>query len=71
MARAVEITLTPAIMGGLGYLLDRWLGTGPVFFLILFVFTIGYVVWKMFVRYDAEMRRHEANIPGHKPGAAT
>ena len=71
MARAVEITLTPAIMGGLGYLLDKWLGTWPVFFLLIFVFTIGYVVWKMFLRYDAEMRRHEAKIPGHKPGSST
>ena len=71
MAKAVELTLTPVIMGGIGLLLDRWLGTWPVFALIFFLFTIGYVVWKMFVRYDAEMRRHEANIPGRKPGAVS
>jgi len=71
MARAVEIVLTPVIMGFFGWLLDRWLGTWPVFALIFFVFTIGYVIWKMFVRYDEEMRRHEARIPGRKPGAIT
>ncbi|HTN81107.1 MAG TPA: AtpZ/AtpI family protein [Acidimicrobiales bacterium] len=76
MARAVEITLTPAIMGGLGYLLDRWLGTWPIFAAFFFVFTIVYVIWKMFVRYDQDMRSHEAKLPGHGlpghgPGAAT
>ena len=71
MARAFELTLTPVILGGLGCLLDRWLGTRPLFMLLFFLFTVGYVFWKLFVGYDAEMGRHEANIPGRKPGAAT
>jgi F0F1-type ATP synthase assembly protein I len=69
MARAVELALTPALMGGLGLLLDRWLGTWPVFAIFFFLFTIGYVAWKMFVRYDQDMRAHEAKLPGHDPGA--
>ena len=72
MARAVELSLTPAIMGGLGWLLDRWLGTWPVFALLFFVFTLGYVMWKSFVRYDHEMRAHEARLPGQRdPGSPT
>ena len=71
LSRAVELTVTPLIFGFFGWLLDRWLGTWPVFALIFFVFTVAYVIWKMFIRYDEEMRRHEAKIPGHKPGAVT
>ncbi len=67
MARAVELCLTPAIMGGLGLLLDRWLGTWPLFAGFFFLFTIVYVAWKMFVRYDRDMRAHEAKLPGHGP----
>ena len=54
------------ILGGLGWLLDRWLGTWPVFVLFFFVFTLGYVVWKMFVRYEHEMRttRHGCRRAG-------
>ena len=70
MARAVELSLTPAIMGFLGSLLDRWLGTWPVFAIAFFVFTLGYVIWKMFMRYEHEMQAHEANLPGRKPGPA-
>ena len=54
------------IFGFLGWLLDGRLGTRPVFMLVFFLFTLGYVVWKMFVRYDAEMRRHEASSPGRE-----
>ena len=71
MARAVELSLTPAIMGFLGSLLDRWLGTWPVFAIAFFVFTLGYVIWKMFMRYEHEMQAHEAKLPGRKSGPAT
>jgi F0F1-type ATP synthase assembly protein I len=60
MSRGMEFALTPAVFAGLGWLLDRWVGTH-------FVFTIGFLILGvvgMFVRtwigYDAEMRRHEA-----------
>lgn len=71
MARAVELALTPAIMGFLGSLLDRWLGTWPVFAIVFFVFTLGYVIWKMFVQYERDMREHESKIPGRKAGPVT
>jgi len=66
MSRAIELSLTPAIMGFLGSLLDRWLGTWPVFAIALFVFTLLYVIWKMFVQYDQAMRAHEAQLPGRR-----
>ena len=66
MSRAVELSLTPAIMGFLGSLLDRWLGTWPVFAIGLFVFTLLYVIWKMFMQYGEDMRAHEAKLPGRR-----
>ena len=66
MSRAVELSLTPAIMGFLGSLLDRWLGTWPVFAIALFVLTLVYVIWKMFMQYSADMRAHEANLPSRR-----
>lgn len=61
LAHAFEIALTPAIFGGVGYFLDRALGTSPLFLLALVFFAVcgvGYMSWH---RYDAEMKVHEAD----------
>jgi F0F1-type ATP synthase assembly protein I len=60
LARAFELALTPAIFGGLGFLADRALGTTPlltIVFLLFAVCGVGYMTW---FRYEAEMKRHEA-----------
>jgi F0F1-type ATP synthase assembly protein I len=62
MARAFELALTPTIMGGFGWLLDRWLGTGPWLFIALFLFTFCYLVWKFAKNYDMEMREQERKM---------
>lgn len=62
MGRATEIALLPAVFGGLGWLLDRWLGTRPVFFIVLVVFAFGGMLVRMWLGYDAAMRRHEAEL---------
>jgi F0F1-type ATP synthase assembly protein I len=64
LARAVELTVSPVIFGFLGFLLDGKLGTGPLFMLVLFAFTIGYLFWKQYVHYDAEMKEHERKLTG-------
>lgn len=64
LSMAVELAVTPTVFALLGWRLDAWLGTTPLFLLTLFLFTMGYVVWKLFVRYDAQMRRHEAKLGG-------
>ena len=61
MSRAFEMAATPAIFAGLGWLLDRQLGTRPLVLLVLFFFAIagvGYMTWR---RYEDEMQRHEAD----------
>lgn len=71
MAGAVELALTPAIFGFIGWLLDGWLGTRPVFMLGLGLFTLLYVGWRMMKGYDAEMREREGQLytqlRGRKP----
>jgi len=57
LARAVELTVSPVIFGLLGFLLDRWLGTRPLFMVALFAFTFGYLAWKQFSHYGAEMEK--------------
>jgi F0F1-type ATP synthase assembly protein I len=64
MSMAFELAVTPALFAFIGWRLDVWLGTTPLLLLVLFVFTIGYEIWKLFTRYDAMMRKHEAQMPG-------
>lgn len=64
MARAMEIAVTPIIFGFLGYRLDLWLGTRPAFTVVLATFCLGYLSWKMYVAYSAEMQAHEARLLG-------
>ena len=61
--RAFELALTPAIIGGFGYLLDRWLGLLPVFTIVFFLIGMGGVIARVWYGYDARMREHEAASP--------
>lgn len=61
---AVELAVTPALLALIGWQIDRWLGTGPLFLIVLFTFTIGYVAWKQFRAYDATMSRQEQELLG-------
>jgi F0F1-type ATP synthase assembly protein I len=52
------------IFGFFGWLLDRWLGTRPVFMLLFFALVLGYEFWKAYVAYGADMNRHQQRLPG-------
>jgi F0F1-type ATP synthase assembly protein I len=62
LSRAFELTLTPVILGAVGWFLDARFGTRPWIALTLFAFTIGYLAWKFYVRYDADMREQERRL---------
>jgi F0F1-type ATP synthase assembly protein I len=64
LSTAVELAVTPAAMGLIGWAIDSWLGTRPVFFIFLFAFTILYVSWKQYVAYAANMDRHQRELFG-------
>ena len=62
LARAFELVATPGIFALLGWLLDRRLGTSPLFAFVFFFIVLSYVVWKMYVGYVADMKRHEQGL---------
>jgi F0F1-type ATP synthase assembly protein I len=64
LAAAFELAVTSAIFAFLGWRLDEWLGTTPLFLIALFLFTVSYESWKLYRRYDADMRKHESELLG-------
>jgi hypothetical protein len=63
LSKAFELVVTPAIFGFVGFLVDRALGTVPIFTALFAVFVLGYMIWKLYVEYDAEMEKAEADKP--------
>jgi F0F1-type ATP synthase assembly protein I len=63
LSRAFEFAVTPAIFGGIGWLIDDRAGTSPLFLLLLILFAFVGMFIRMWLGYDTEMRRHEANAP--------
>ena len=63
LSRAFELAVTPAILGGIGYMLDRWLGLLPVLTIVFFLLGVFGVAARMYYGYDARMKEHEAAGP--------
>jgi F0F1-type ATP synthase assembly protein I len=51
------------LFGLLGWLLDRWIGTAPLFTLVLFLFGIVGMAVRTYYAYVEKMKREEANTP--------
>jgi len=62
-SRAFELAVTPAILGGFGFLLDRWLGLTPILTIIFFLVATAGVIARMYYGYAAKMAEHEAAGP--------
>ncbi len=67
LSTAFELSVTPIVMGLIGYGLDRWLGTRPFLMIAIFVFTFGYEIWKLFKRYELRMTEQQAKVKGLRP----
>ncbi len=61
--RAMELALTPVVAGGLGYVVDRVIGTVPLFTLVFLVLAVVATFVKMYYAYDAKMKAHDAESP--------
>lgn len=59
-ARGIELAVTPLVFGGLGWLVDGWLGTGPWLTLGFAAFALVGTIAKLWFTYDAEMRELES-----------
>lgn len=62
LAKAFELTMTPALFGGIGYLIDRRTDTKPWFTVCFVVFAIVGMFVKMWFSYDDEMKHHEKSM---------
>ena len=61
LSRAFELAVTPALFSGIGWLVDRWVGTTPLFTILLLLFAVAGVGYMTWFRYEEEMKRHEAD----------
>lgn len=60
IVQGLEVAFLFALFLGIGYLLDRWLGTSPIL-KITFVLIAGIGVFtRLKYAYDARMERHQA-----------
>jgi F0F1-type ATP synthase assembly protein I len=59
LGRGMESALMIAVFLGLGYLVDSWLGTRPLFMIALVLFGAVGVFVRMKYSYDAAMAVHE------------
>ena len=66
MSRAVEFAVTPLIFGLLGWWIDGKLGLRPLFMLVLSLFTLCYMSWRMLYDYNTRMKELEAEASGRK-----
>jgi F0F1-type ATP synthase assembly protein I len=67
----IEIALVPVVFGGIGWLLDRALGTSPLFTIGLVVFAFVGTFVKLWLRYDADMKAEEAAMPWNRRRTGT
>lgn len=67
LARGMEIVLSPLLLGGLGWLIDGWLGTDPFLAIGLGVLGVAGVFTKLKLGYDKAMAEVEADKPWTRP----
>ena len=60
LSTSFEFAATTAIFLGLGWLLDRWLGTAPIFMVALAIFCIIGKSILLAATYNEKMKRLEA-----------
>jgi F0F1-type ATP synthase assembly protein I len=69
--RGMDIALSVALFFGIGFFVDRWLGTTPLFMIVLTVVAvIGFFI-SLKYRYNAHMEQLEAERAARaRPGRA-
>jgi F0F1-type ATP synthase assembly protein I len=59
LGKGMDFAFTLALFFGLGYLLDRWFGTTPLFMIALSVMSIVGLSYRIWTKYEAEMQAHD------------
>ena len=71
LGRGLELALTVLVMVGLGLLVDRMLGTAPLFAIVFTVVGFAGITVKLWLGYDLEMRKHESDAVWNRKDGAT
>lgn len=71
LGRGMDLALVSIVFLGLGYLLDRWLGTQPLFMIVLFLLAVIGQFISMRYRYEARMQQLEAERRAASAARAT
>ena len=71
LSSGIEFALGPVVFGGVGWLLDRWLGIAPVLTVVLSIIGVVASFVRTWYRYDAEMKAKEAAGPWARHGKAS
>jgi F0F1-type ATP synthase assembly protein I len=66
MSRGFELAATTAIFGALGWWIDGRVGTRPAVMIVLVVLAVIGQFVKLWYAYDADMRRHESELPSRQ-----
>jgi F0F1-type ATP synthase assembly protein I len=66
-----ELVLSPLLLGLVGLVLDRWLGTTPLLIVILAIVGLIGACVNLYYGYKHQMDEHEANAPWRQPVAQT
>ena len=66
LSTAFEMIATPALFAFFGLLLDRGVGTTPLFTLLFMSIVLAYTTWKVFKRYEQRMQTFENKLPGRR-----
>ena len=64
LSMALEMVITPLVFALGGYGLDRWLGTSPLFVILLAGLAFVGLAVKSYYGYRSAMEAHEARLPG-------
>ena len=62
LGQGMDVALTIALFFGIGFALDRWLGTTPWMMIVFTVLAAVGFFAKFKYRYDARMAEHEAEL---------
>lgn len=62
LERSLEFVVSIVLFFGLGWLVDAWLGTRPLFMVLGTLFAVVGNFVRMWALYDAEMKRHETTM---------
>jgi F0F1-type ATP synthase assembly protein I len=69
LSQALSLVVGPVLFAFLGWVLDRALGTGPLFLIGFGIFGFLCAVTALYFRYNAAMAREEADKPWNRRGS--